>query len=103
MEEGVCLNLGNMAILNPTFVVSGHDKTVLEDFVRGLVHCPHFVQLVLNLSRDDMVSAVNLRGLMHEMTMFESSGFMLFIELARFHETEELFSPEFISFLRLKR
>ncbi|WP_299692604.1 hypothetical protein [uncultured Vibrio sp.] len=97
------MNLGNMTILNQTFVLPGDDKTILEDFVRGLAHSPYFVQLALNFSRDDMVSAVNLRGLIHEMTMFEFSGFMLFIELTQFHDIEELFSPVFISFLRLKR
>ncbi|WP_221076052.1 hypothetical protein [Agarivorans aestuarii] len=97
------MNLGNMIILNPMLLVPNDDKVMLEDFVRGLVHSPYFAQLVLNLLRDDRVSSVNLRGLMNEMTMFESSGFMRFIELSQFHGIEELFSPVFISFLRLKR
>ena len=103
MEEGDGMNLGNMPILNPKFALPSDDKIILEDFVRGLVHSPYFIQFVLNLSRDAVGSSVNLSGLINEMTIFEGSGFLRFIELTQFHSSDELFSKEFMSFIRLKR
>lgn len=97
------MNLGNMTILNPMFVVSIDDKIILEDFVRGLVHSTYFVQLVLSLSQGDKESSVNLGGLIDEMTMFEFSGFIRFIELSQFYTVEQIFAYEFMSFLKLKR
>ncbi|CAK1942264.1 conserved hypothetical protein [Vibrio crassostreae] len=97
------MNLGNMTVLNPTLAVPTDDKTILEDFVRGLIHSPYFIQLVLSLSRDDKVNSVNLGGLIDEMTMFECSGFIRFIELSHFYTVEQIFSPELMSLLRLKR
>ncbi|HAS6495518.1 TPA: hypothetical protein GRR60_22630 [Vibrio parahaemolyticus] len=97
------MNLGEMAILNPSFIASVEDKKLLEDFVRGLIHSYSFVELVLNLSSDDRVRSVNLRKLIEEMTVFELHGFTKFIELTQYYSIDELFSKELLSYLRLRR